>query len=807
MGAAEKTKLRQKLIDLQTTSMSAEQIRALVDEIAAYPLDSVSFFTTMGVTELRNLHQQQPNNIYLVLAAAIQSLEMTTGALAHASLEADLQRAIGLVRIISRVIPVGYELKWTGSVLFPGAPIAPKEESAEEDSEEISTVVESDTAVKPPGRVLIDSLMHLLFMPGFAALPSVLTDSDPMRAVWASGVGVSKAAGTTSAIDTRRFEVLKCLLCCFSSTLFTRTEILGNADHRLLAYATSEHCPNTRQLLYSLVNVVVTWDAIGWGIPYAGLITDSSREILVDASVQTLCLLLDYFDGQTVNVYRRDLQAVQEPLQLRAIYAGLMKIMQSHLYEASTYLPGGVRGSGCAQEILILLWKLLEQCPNFRQYAVHNVQINGLVAPILYLLFKTRKEREALAMMHHISCILLILSGERKYAVSLNQNIMQKVYLDDLPLNNGNYADMLFQVVHRVLLDGPPGADSIHDVLLSVLANVSPYVKTLSMPTAVRVVGLVEAFTKTIFSNQLSHKRVSDLLEVVNNIIQYQYDGNASLIYTLIRRKQVFEQLITLQQTYGVAKGDSPVSTSTAPIPVAQPIAVSEASATSAGSVATAPAAEVTTAPATDAATATTPAVTEPAPAEAESAPAEAAAAEVQDDGAGTAPPDTKPADAPTAATATTPTAASAAAATGTTAAPASGWSAPLLAAHAKLKAQEPKPMPGFPVTPEWVSSWMARLPLATVARTIGALAPAVHEICSQGYVDESQVMRYIKDSTLVGVLPVPHRIVIRLFRSNLATDQQVSTLLWAIIYVRNNTPPLFYGLKVELFGVEAKKS
>ena len=37
------------------------------------------------------------------------------------------------------------------------------------------------------------------------------------------------------------------------------------------------------------------------------------------------------------------------------------------------------------------------------------------------------------------------------------------------------------------------------------------------------------------------------LLEILNNIIQYQFDGNSNLIYTIIRKRFVFFNLLNLQ--------------------------------------------------------------------------------------------------------------------------------------------------------------------------------------------------------------------------------------------------------------------
>ena len=42
-----------------------------------------------------------------------------------------------------------------------------------------------------------------------------------------------------------------------------------------------------------------------------------------------------------------------------------------------------------------------------------------------------------------------------------------------------------------------------------------------------------------LFSNPTNHHLVFFLLEMFNNIIQYQFDGNSNLVYTVIRKRQV----------------------------------------------------------------------------------------------------------------------------------------------------------------------------------------------------------------------------------------------------------------------------
>lgn len=59
--------------------------------------------------------------------------------------------------------------------------------------------------------------------------------------------------------------------------------------------------------------------------------------------------------------------------------------------------------------------------------------------------------------------------------------------------------------------------------------TVSPYLKSLSMVTANKLLHLLEAFSTTwfLFSASQNHHLVFFLLEVFNNIIQYQFDGEA----------------------------------------------------------------------------------------------------------------------------------------------------------------------------------------------------------------------------------------------------------------------------------------
>jgi hypothetical protein len=92
------------------------------------------------------------------------------------------------------------------------------------------------------------------------------------------------------------------------------------------------------------------------------------------------------------------------------------------------------------------------------------------------------------------------------------------------------------------------------------MSNVSPYVKSFSAPSARKLVSLFLAYSKpTWFLGGFPALSTVDgvsrsegdnreayafyLLDVFNNVVQYQFDGNPHVIYELIRHKSEIEAL------------------------------------------------------------------------------------------------------------------------------------------------------------------------------------------------------------------------------------------------------------------------
>ncbi|CAF4483003.1 unnamed protein product, partial [Didymodactylos carnosus] len=87
--------------------------------------------------------------------------------------------------------------------------------------------------------------------------------------------------------------------------------------------------------------------------------------------------------------------------------------------------------------------------------------------------------------------------------------------------------------------------------------------------------------------------------------------------------------------------------------------------------------------------------------------------------------------------------------------------------------------------TSEWAHSWKQKLPLQTIMRLLQVLVPQVEKICmDRGLTDEGEIIKFLQHGTLVGLLPVPHPILIRKYQPNSGTVMWFRTYMWGVVYL-----------------------
>eukprot|EP00529_Nitzschia_sp_RCC80_P009895 CAMPEP_0113489330 /NCGR_PEP_ID=MMETSP0014_2-20120614/26473_1 /TAXON_ID=2857 /ORGANISM="Nitzschia sp." /LENGTH=791 /DNA_ID=CAMNT_0000383063 /DNA_START=316 /DNA_END=2691 /DNA_ORIENTATION=- /assembly_acc=CAM_ASM_000159 len=553
----------------------------------------------------------------------------------------------------------------------------------------------------------------------------------PASIVWSAGAGISPSQlgydASTRKYDKNRIEVLRLLLSACCDPLFSPADEYNPLASRWLAVATAADAPNAVCLFYSLLNTVLSFDPSNVGF--------SDQHVkLVELSAQVLCVLLDcglpghpepvqdpngepLVEFETAskggfNVFRSLMARMDSSSELTFVFNGFARLLKNVYENQSSYLPNSSTKLECFQELLVLLWKFLEENPLFMNHILTKCNINELVVPICFLMYKSRRDPAQIGLVHICTFCLLKLSGERSFGVALNKPFTKKLPTD-LPLFSGGHNDLLAITLHKLVVNGAYKLVPLYSCFLTIICNISPYWRSMSLVAAVKLVNLFELFSspKFLYSGENAHRHLALLLEVFNNVIQYQYHGNTHLVYAIIRRKDSFGRLASLtlkraQEQCHKVYGDQTRT-------------------------------------------------------------------EYDADRA------------------------------------------------RAIENMDPKGLPNagammggddmgekFQPTEEWLTELKSSLPLETVTRLLQHLVPVVDEIVSnkQGAVDENEILDVLQDIVMVGLLPVPHAIVIRKYQPNQYTALWFTAFMWGVIFLRNQALPMFDGQCIELFQVSVQE-
>uniref|UniRef100_A0A671XIL6 HID1 domain containing n=1 Tax=Sparus aurata TaxID=8175 RepID=A0A671XIL6_SPAAU len=713
-------------------------------------------FALVPAAEIRAVREESPSNLATLCYKAVERLVQA----ADSGCPSEKQRQIVLncVRLLTRILPYIFEdADWRGFFwsTVPGAGRAGDE-------------------ARPLAESLLLAIADLLFCPDFTAQSHKKSSADAAEDIqsidsceyiWEAGVGFAQTPPLNYVHDINRTELLKLLLTCFSEAMYLPPSSERKNLNPWVSFFCSTENRHALPLFTSLLNVVCAYDPVGYGFPYNHLLFSDQRELLVEQAVQILIVTLEQEAGSAAgaalqsagpeNLFVNYLSRIHREEDLSFILKGLARLLNNPLVQ--TYLPRSTKKIQFHQELLILFWKFCDFNKKFLFFVLKSSDVLDMLVPILFNLNDARADQSRVGLMHIGVFILLLLSGERNFGVRLNKPFTLRVPMD-IPVFTGTHADLLIVIFHKIVTSGHQRLHPLFDCLLTVIVNISPYLKSLSMVAANKLLHLLEAFSTPwfLFSSPQNHHLVFFLLEVFNNIIQYQFDGNCNLVYAIIRKRNVFHQLANLpsdmasiqkalqrKKKSGISRTNS---IETVSMEGSRPAVPAEPGTLKASLEAT---------PGIDK-------ITEK--------------AQVSEDGTMVAVPHS---DSPQA--------------TADCSAAAGGSDTDSSCA----------PPPSVTCVSQ-VLSWKVKLPLQTIMRLLQVLVPQVEKICiDKGLTDESEILKFLQHGTLVGLLPVPHPILIRKYQANAGTAMWFRTYMWGVIYLRNVDPPIWYDTDIRLFEIQ----
>uniref|UniRef100_A0A1B0CR35 Protein HID1 n=1 Tax=Lutzomyia longipalpis TaxID=7200 RepID=A0A1B0CR35_LUTLO len=774
-------------------------------------------FALVPPNEIRTLRQDNPTNLATLLYKATERLVRAVDNSCRT--QAEQQIVLNCVRLLQRILPYIFEDSEWKNFFWSQLP--------------------SGNA----GAYPILSLQDLLFCPDFTVVATrragpdkaeELTNIDSCEYIWEAGVGFAQSPPKHSHMESRRTELLKLLLTCFSETMY-RAPSTSEEPNKWIAHFTSAENRHALPLFTSLLNTVCAYDPVGFGVPYNHLLFTDSMEPLVEVCLQMLIVTLDHdmtlnspttaaYDETTLgdNLFINYLSRVHRDEDFDFILRGITRLLNNPLVQS--YLPNSTKRLHCHQELLVFFWKICDYNKKFLYFVLKSSDVLDVLVPILYHLNDSRADQSRVGLMHIGVFILLLLSGERNFGVRLNKPYTATVPMD-IPVFTGTHADLLVTVFHKIIATGHQRLQPLFDCLLTILVNVSPYLKTLSMVASIKLLHLLEAFSTPwfLYSAPDNHHLVFFLLEIFNNIIQYQFDGNSNLVYTIIRKRHVFHALANLpsdmsgisrclsnrkvprraapaaivatkappqdadEEDEGESEEDNKSDTiveeesmeGSKPAQPAEPgtLKVSLLDTPALGQMTERESAHMSSSQSQEA----------PPLCDISSTLSTLSCEDEKSEVSSTKSQTTSPATSPKGPAPALKRVVAQRGSIRVTATSGAGS-----AAHV------------WTPTPEWVASWRAKLPLQTIMRLLQVLVPQVEKICiDKGLTDESEILKFLQHGTLVGLLPVPHPILIRKYQANSGTTAWFRTYMWGVIYLRNIEPAIWYDTDVKLFEIQ----
>ncbi|EEB12382.1 conserved hypothetical protein [Pediculus humanus corporis] len=742
-------------------------------------------FTLVPAAEIRAVREEAPANLATLCYKAVEKLVKAVDSSCRTQHEQ--QTVLNCVRLLTRILPYIFEdPDWRG-FFWSSLPTG-----SSQDDEESAPLAQS----------LINAVCDLLFCPDFTVIGNRksgpdkaedLSAIDSCEYIWEAGVGFAHSPPRLPQYDLARTELLKLLLTCFSETIYQPPVELKISPNKWIQYVTSAENRHALPMFTSLLNTVCAYDPVGLGVPYNHLLFSDTAEPLVDTALQILIVTLDHDTSlgdenvSSDNLFINYLSRIHRDEDFQFVLGGFTRLLNNPLVQ--TYLPNSTKKVQFHQELLVFFWKLCDYNKKFLYYVLKSSDVLEILVPILYHLNDSRADQSRVGLMHIGVFILLLLSGERNFGVRLNKPYTATVPMD-IPVFTGTHADLLIVVFHKVITTGHQRLQPLFDCLLTILVNVSPYLKTLSMVSSTKLLHLLEAFSTPWFllSAPSNHHLIFFLLEIFNNIIQYQFDGNSNLVYTIIRKRQVFHSLANLPTDYGsitkslnkksrrslqstnLSDNSSPESPS---MEGSKPALPAEPGTLKASLLDT-PGIEKMT--------------------EQESAhPVNSVSQQSQIITNHTIENIPNKSD------------------TDDDIFSNEKENSSEMTKSKSLKGglrvsdeAEPQNSVVWSPTAEWVQSWKSKLPLQTIMRLLQVLVPQVEKICiDKGLTDESEILKFLQHGTLVGLLPVPHPILIRKYQANGGTTAWFRTYMWGVVYLRNVDPPIWYDTDVKLFEIQ----
>jgi hypothetical protein len=170
----------------------------------------------------------------------------------------------------------------------------------------------------------------------------------------------------------------------------------------------------------------------------------------------------------------------------------------------------------------------------------------------LLLYYQVNKKAQAKQNFLFLSTfIFMSFSSIREFALSLNEPYTLSSSFEFKVFDGKNYADLLIQVLGDIIQFGPSILSSMYKTIVSIIANVMPYVKQISRNSTEAILKMLKILMNKMHKNIDFAYGVGNLLESINYVLMYQDGNNEDMRIMLLNHKEIFIGLANYEPPVG----------------------------------------------------------------------------------------------------------------------------------------------------------------------------------------------------------------------------------------------------------------
>eukprot|EP00618_Florenciella_parvula_P037005 CAMPEP_0119472924 /NCGR_PEP_ID=MMETSP1344-20130328/4791_1 /TAXON_ID=236787 /ORGANISM="Florenciella parvula, Strain CCMP2471" /LENGTH=327 /DNA_ID=CAMNT_0007505963 /DNA_START=271 /DNA_END=1250 /DNA_ORIENTATION=- len=275
------------------------------DELWRLKTTTEEVWEIISPDDVRRLKKERPQNLHTLFDQAVCQLCQVI----QTPLPQYFDQALNCVRVLTRILPFMMEEpddEWVRQLCWSTVEDSPFGGGGGDGGAKSGD--DGDGFREPLGQLVIQAVMHLLFLPSFTVDTDAFEneyeedeqeeDLDVLHpgAVWAPGIIVpNDIVVLSTTYDKNRVEVLRLMLAMLCEPLFQPADNFDPVRSLWLKSATAIDVPYASLLFYSLLNTVISFDPVGWGVPYGANMSRSGAPARVlEKAAQVLIVLLDH---------------------------------------------------------------------------------------------------------------------------------------------------------------------------------------------------------------------------------------------------------------------------------------------------------------------------------------------------------------------------------------------------------------------------------------------------------------------------------------------------------------------------------